>query len=118
MRRPLRSAVIVTVFACAAAGTAALVGSQASPAPANSKYVELLCKNGWRGSIGGVYGGVPFGLDCNYDRISLVITGVSGSAYSARMGVESFEHGAVDCFFTGDSEHVHESCADVRLTIR
>jgi len=118
MRTSLRWVAIVSIAVGAAAGTAALVGSEAAPTPTTSKTVQLSCKNGWRGSIGGLYGGVSFSLDCNYDRNSIVIDGVSGTAYSARMGAESFEHGAVDCFFTGDSAQVHESCAEVRLTIR
>lgn len=79
--------------------------------------MQLSCKPGWRGSVGGQYGGVSFTLGCDNGRASTVLNGTVGTTYSARMGVES-DTAAYDCFFSGDAVVVQESCADVRLSIR
>jgi len=91
--------------------------SGAVAAPNTGKTVTLACRAGWRASAGGTYGGVPFSVDCNFDRGSTVVEGAVGTAYSIRAGAESLS-GAVDCFFTGDDASVQERCGEARLTIR
>jgi len=118
MKKTVRMLTMGAVVAAAAAGTAALLQTQAAPPARTTKTVELSCKNGWRGSGGGSYGGVPIALDCNFDSNSIVIEGVEGTAYGFRMGAESFAFGAVDCFFSGDSPRVSESCGEVKFTVR
>jgi hypothetical protein len=98
---------------------AALGARPAVAADKTTKVATLACKNGWRGSAGGSYGGAFFSVDCNYDRGSTMIEGVSGTAYSIRAGSETnVGGGAVDCFFSGDAGTVSETCGEVRLSIR
>jgi len=90
----------------------------AAAAPTRSvKTATLVCKPGWRGQAVGQYGGVGFAVSCNNGRGTERIAGTAGSAYAVRMGVESDAVG-VDCAFSGDAPTVHETCAEVRLTIR
>lgn len=91
--------------------------SEAAPPDRDSKFVQIACKPGWRGSAAGQYGGVSFGVACDNGRGTTRIDGVVGTSYSVRMGVENAT-GAFDCFFTGDAQVVNESCVDVRLMIR
>lgn len=118
MKKTVRMLTMAAVVAVAAAGTAALLQTEAAPPVRATKTAEMSCKNGWRGSGGGTYGGVSFSLDCNFDSNSIVIEGVEGTTYGFRMGAESFEFGAVDCFFSGDSPRVSESCGEVKFTVR
>jgi len=94
-----------------------LIQLQAAPPDRGTKQIQIICKPGWRGGAGGTYGGVPFSLACDNGRATDNISGVSGMAYSFRMGVEN-NTGAFDCFFSGDSPNVNETCVEVRLTIR
>ncbi len=118
MKRPVRILFGTVVGAALAAGVFAIsapVG--AAPPDSGRKQVQLACKPGWRGSVAGQYGGVAFGLACDNGRSTTILEGTVGTAYSARMGVES-ETGAFDCFFSGDSAVVQERCVEVRLSIR
>lgn len=118
MKRSIRAFTVAAVGAALAAGFLAIGTPTLADPPARvSKTVEMTCKNGYRGSAGGQYGGVPFSIACNYDRQAVVIDGVDGTVYSIRMGVETFS-GAVDCFFSGDSPRVQESCTEVKITVR
>ena len=85
--------------------------------PGATKIVELICKPGWRAGAGGQYGGVPFDVTCNNGRGRARVTGFSGSTYTVRMGVEGSSI-ALDCFFSGDSATVNETCGVVGLSIR
>ena len=116
MPLPIRPLAAASVIAVAALGTSRWIGTAAAPAK-TTKIVELDCKNGYRGSAGGTYGGVSFGIACNYDRQATVIEGVSGTEYSARMGVETFST-AFDCFFGGSAVQVRETCTKVTLIVR
>lgn len=122
MVRWSRYAFVGVVGLAMVVGLAAL-GSTLQAAPGgnrpdrSTKTAQIACRPGWRGSSGGVYGGVGFSVSCNNGKGQTHLTGVTGTAYSVRMGVESLT-GAVDCFFTGDAANVRESCAEVTLTIR
>lgn len=118
MKAPIRILAVAGVVAVAALGTAALTTTSAAPAPKTTKTVTISCPNGWRGSGGGVYGGVPISVDCNFDKSSFTIDEVEGTQYSLRMGAESVFQGAIDCFFSGDDAHVNVSCGDVKVTVR
>ncbi len=85
--------------------------------PDGNKKIQIACKPGWRGGAGGSYGGVPFSISCDNGRSTQTLDGTVGTAYSFRMGVESASAG-YDCFFSGDSPTVNETCVEVRLTIR
>jgi hypothetical protein len=85
--------------------------------PGGVKTITLSCSRGWRGSAVGQYGGIGFWVSCENGRARQRITGVTGTAYSTRVGVESDEVGA-DCFYSGDALTVNESCLQVRLSIR
>jgi hypothetical protein len=86
--------------------------------PTDVKTVTLICQPGWRAGAGGQYGGVGFNVDCDNGRGTVKLRGVTGTAYSVRMGVES-DTIAADCAFTGDAATVDETCAGaVRLTIQ
>jgi hypothetical protein len=112
-RLVIGSAVVAVAF-----GTFALTtGPQAARPDGSSKRVVIACRPGWRGGAGGTYGGVPFDVSCNNGRGQTTIAGTVGTAYSIRMGVESATTGA-DCFFSGDSPVVGESCLEVGLTVR
>jgi hypothetical protein len=117
MTSQIRPLAVACVLAVASLGTAQWIGSEAAPPNKPTKIVELDCKNGYRGSAGGAYGGVPFSISCNYDRQSIEIGGVSGTDYSVRMGVETFTT-AFDCFFSGSAGQVREACAKVTLIVR
>ena len=116
MPLPIRPIAVASMIAVALLGTSRWIGTEAAPAK-TTKIVELDCKNGYRGSAGGTYGGVPFSIACNYDRQSTVIEGVAGTDYSARMGVETFST-AFDCFFSGSAVQVREACTKVTLIVR
>jgi hypothetical protein len=116
MRSPVRLLAAASVLTVAALGTAQWLTSEAAPVK-TTKIVELDCKNGYRGSAGGTYGGVSFSVACNYDRQSTVIEGVDGTDYSARMGVETLST-AYDCFFSGSAVQVREACTKVTLIVR
>ena len=107
-------AVLATALLAVALGAA--IQLQAAP-PDGSKKVQIACKPGWRGGAGGSYGGVPFSISCDNGRSTQMLSGTVGTAYSFRMGVENAS-GAFDCFFSGDSRNVSETCVEVRLTIR
>jgi len=113
--------VAAVVFAVSVGVTALCTGIEAAPGgnkPDDStKTARLACKPGWRGTAVGEYGGVGFSVSCENGKGQTRLTGVVGTAYSVRMGVESDAVG-VDCFFTGDSGNVRETCAEVTLTIR
>jgi len=86
--------------------------------PTDVKTVTLVCQPGWRAGGGGQYGGVGFNVACDNGRGTVKLRGVTGTAYSVRMGVES-DTIAADCAFTGDAATVDETCAGVvRLTIQ
>jgi hypothetical protein len=108
-------------FLASAIGAAAVVTilPQAPPlaAPPGTQTVVVQCRQGWRGDAGGQYGGVAFQVSCQNGRAQQRLSGIVGSAYSVRMGVES-DAVAGDCFFSGDASTVSESCLDVRLSIR
>lgn len=116
MKRFTRPFAVVTIVLVAVVGVAALFGTEAAP-DRSTVSIEMWCKNGWKGSGGGVYGGVPFSISCAFDRQSVTIEGVSGNDYSVRMGAESFSQG-VDCFFSGSADQVRESCAEVKFVVR
>ena len=116
MKQILRGLFAVTLGVVALVGVAALFGTEAAP-DRTTKSVELWCKNGWKGSGGGVYGGVSFSVSCVSDRQSVTIEGVSGTDYSVRWGVQSFSQ-ALDCFHSGSADQVRETCGDVKLVIR
>lgn len=80
--------------------------------PTNVKTVTLICQPGWRAGAGGTYGGVGFNVSCDNGRGQVRLGGVVGTTYSVRMGVES-DSTAADCFFSGDSATVSETCASV-----
>jgi hypothetical protein len=81
------------------------------------KVATIICQPGWRGTAVGAYGGVSFGVSCNNGRGNERIRGVTGTAYSIRMGVET-SSGAADCAFSGDSETVSVACVEVALEIQ
>ena len=116
MKSSIRVFAILSIAAVVALGTAQWFDTQAAPEK-TTKIVEMICKNGYHGSGGGVYGGVSFSIACDYDRQQVVIEGVSGTDYSVRMGVETLS-GAVDCFFTGSAAQVRESCTEVKFNVR
>lgn len=118
MKKTLRMFTTAVAVVAITGGTIALLRTEAAPPARTTKTVEMSCKNGWRGSGGGSYGGVSFGIDCNFDSNAIVIEGVEGTEYGIRMGAESFSSGAVDCFFSGDSARVSEACGEVKVTIR
>lgn len=114
--------VVRTVILALAAALAVLLlapptAVQAVPPDPSTKTVQVDCRNGWSGGAVGQYGGVSFGVACNNGRGKVRLQGTSGTAYSIRMGAES-DTVALDCFFTGDSANVNESCGEVRLTVR
>lgn len=113
-RLRILAAVVATALLTAALGAA--IQLQAAP-PDGSKKLQIACKPGWRGGAGGSYGGVPFSISCDNGRATQTLDGTVGTAYSFRMGVENAS-GAFDCFFSGDSQNVNETCVEVRLTIR
>ena len=120
MSTRIRSRILFLVTAAALVAAVALLPAaapQAAPRDKTTKIVKLTCKNGWRGTALGEYGGVPLSISCNYDRATTTLSGTAGTAYVIRVGVETFG-GAVDCFFPGDSPRVNESCGGVRLSIR
>jgi len=113
-----RISLVVLLFAATALGvTAAVVPAPDGRSSSEAKFVELICMPGWRAGAGGQYGGVGFDVNCSNGRGRVRLVGLSGSAYSVRMGVES-PSGAADCFFSGDDEVVDRSCGAVRLSIR
>ena len=117
MMKKLRGFVLLGLAVAFGAGLMTLTADSEAAPPDRAKKVQLVCKPGWRGTAVGEYGGVGFGLSCDNGRATTRLTGTVGTAYSVRMGVES-QSSAFDCFFTGDSRIVNETCADVRLTIR
>src|SRR5262249_51530231 len=72
----------------------------------------LDCSRGWRASAQGQYGGTGFALSCQNGRGQQRLVGVTGTAYSVRIGAESSST-ALDCFFTGDAATVSESCGGI-----
>lgn len=117
MKYAMRVLPVLAAVAAIAAGAVALSTRTEAAPTKTSKTVTIACRNGWRGSAGGSYGGVSFGVDCATDRSTTDIEGVDGTAYSIRMGAENFAQGAVDCFFSGDDANVAVSCGEVRITI-
>jgi hypothetical protein len=116
--KTIQKLVLGSTIVALAFGTLALTtGLHAAPPVRSSKRVVIDCKPGWRGGAGGSYGGVAFDVACNNGKAQTTLADTVGTAYSIRMGVESSSIGA-DCFFTGDSPTVNESCIDVRLSIR
>jgi hypothetical protein len=116
----LRKGVVGTALLALSLGTVAvLTGPQAAPNPhqIRGKRVVLDCARGFRASAGGAYGGVSFNVFCENGRGHAILNGTVGTAYTIRMGVENDSIGA-DCFFTGDSPLVNESCVGNRITIR
>jgi hypothetical protein len=114
----VRKFVFGTTMAAVALATVSLATAPRAARPdSSSKRVVIACKPGWRGGAGGTYGGVPFDVSCDNGRGHVTLDGTVGTAYSVRMGVESSSTGA-DCFFSGDSPTVSETCVEVRLTIR
>ena len=86
-------------------------------APAPSVTVVLQCGNGWQGTAVGQYGGIGFGVTCRNGKAQQRLTGMTGSAYTVRTGVQSSSIGA-DCAWSGDAPSVSESCLDVSFSIR
>lgn len=118
MKRPVRILSGTLALAALAAGALAISAPiEAAPPDSGKKQVQLACKPGWRGSVAGQYGGVSFGLACDNGRSTAILDGTVGTAWSARIGVES-ETGAYDCFLSGDSAVVQERCVDVRISIK
>lgn len=117
MKRIPRHAFLAAVVLLVGGLAVATLRTEAAPPDRGAKQVQIACKPGWRGSVAGSYGGVAFGLACDNGRATTVIEGTVGTAWSARMGVESAT-GAFDCFFSGDSSVVRETCVAVRLSIR
>jgi hypothetical protein len=112
----VRILVLGTVVMGGAALVATLPMAAAAPPGDVASAVTIVCQPGWRGSAVGVYGGVSFDVSCNNGRGVERLRGVTGTAYSIRMGVESSSVG-VDCAFSGDGATVNESCAAVQLRI-
>ena len=81
------------------------------------KTVSLICSPGWRASAGGQYGGVGFTVDCRNGRGNARLVGTVGTAYNARVGVESESIGA-DCAFFGDAASASHTCVEVTLSIK
>lgn len=106
------------VSAAAAAAVVTIV-PQAPPhaAPDPSVTVVLQCRPGWQATSVGQYGGVGFEVSCRNGRGQQRLTGMAGSAYTVRTGVESSSIGG-DCFWSGDAPSVSESCLDVHFSIR
>lgn len=109
------------IVAAVALGAAALLlpgpAVEAAPPGKTTKTASLTCMNGWRGSGGGTYGGVSFSLACAFDKDTVTLEGVEGTEYGFRMGSQDFG-GAVDCFFSGDSAHVAETCGGVKFNVK
>jgi hypothetical protein len=101
---------VLTILAATA------IGLSAAP-PRSTRTATLQCQPGWRAQAVGQYGGVGFSVSCNNGRGNDRIVGPVGTAYAARVGVES-DSGGFDCAYSGDSATVDVSCAAVRLTIR
>ena len=116
-RRSFLAAVCALVVALAVSLPALYAAPGGGGPNKTSKQVRLACKNGWRGSAVGEYGGVPVSIGCNNGRATQRLDMTAGTAYSIRMGAES-QTVAIDCLFTGDAPRVNESCGEVRLTIR
>jgi len=112
----VRILVLSVVVLSGVALMTALPTAEAAPPGDAAKTVTIVCQPGWRGSAGGVYGGVSFAVGCSNGRGNERLRGVTGTAYSIRMGVESSSVG-VDCAFSGDSATVSETCAEVGLRI-
>ena len=108
-----------TLMTATAAAAVVTILPQAPPlaAPAPSVTVVLQCGNGWQGTAVGQYGGVGFGVSCRNGKAQQRLTGMTGSAYTVRTGVQSSSIGA-DCAWSGDAASVNESCLDVRFSIR
>jgi hypothetical protein len=98
-------------------GTVVLGLAMLAAAPTGVKSVTLICEPGWRGGASGQYGGVGFFVACDNGRGRARLLGTSGTAYSARVGIES-DQIAADCFLTGDSATVDRTCGPIRLVIR
>ena len=81
------------------------------------RTVTLICEPGWRAGAVGQVGGVSFSVQCQNGRGKARLVGVSGTTYSARVGVES-DIVAADCFYSGDAAEVDVSCLEVQLSIR
>lgn len=109
---------LLVLAAAAGALTGAFVPDSGVEAasPRDTRKVTIICKPGWRGGAVGRYGDQDFAVSCENGRAVQHLRGVTSTAYSARMGVESDEL-AADCFFTGDEQAVAESCVQVRLHI-
>jgi len=86
------------------------------PGPPTTHTVELNCQPGWRASAAGQYGGVAFGIACNNGKARVQIEDTGATDYSVRIGVES-DTVAVDCFYSGDSATVSESCFSVMFRV-
>src|SRR5262245_21667571 len=102
------------------AATAAVpILPQARPlaAPAPSVTVAIQCRQGWQGFAGGQYGGVGFEVSCRNGKSQQRLTGITGTGYTVRAGVESSSLGG-DCFWSGDASSVSETCLDVQFSIR
>jgi len=113
------SILIVTVVALAGTAVALLLTSPPAAEAARDatrKTVAMQCVTGWRGSAVGQYGGVGFSVSCNNGRGVGHLNGTSGTAYAARVGVESASV-ALDCAFSGDAATAEHSCGPVVLTI-
>jgi hypothetical protein len=116
----MKVAMRVDRFVMSAAALAVLTLLPPAPpteaAAVPSKTAVLACQPGWRGTAVGQYGGVAFEVSCRNGRGHERLTGMTGTAYSIRVGVEGSV--AADCFYSGDAEAISESCAEVTLSIR
>ena len=110
-----RTLTAVAATALLTVGFGAAIQLQAAPTP--SKKVQLICGSGWRAGAGGSYGGVAFNLSCSNGKSTQMLDGTVGTAWSARVGVEN-DSIAADCFFSGDSQNVNETCVEPRLVIK
>jgi hypothetical protein len=109
--------VIVGFVSVLTLAAATLVADAAGPITRpDIKTVTLDCSPGWRAGAGGSYGGVPFDVTCKNGRGNARLTGVSGSDYTVRMGVEGDV--AADCAYSGTEPTLDVTCVAVRLTIR
>jgi len=118
MKTNARTVVMGAGVVLAALLTTSLPGLQAAPPERSQKIAVLDCGHGWRGSAQGQYGGAGFALSCQNGRDRQRLDGVTGTAYSVRVGAES-DATALDCFFSGDAAGFSESCGGVvRISVR
>lgn len=115
---PRAALLMSTLLAIGLATSPRAVGDEelltlAGPTPTPRPRMAILdCGLGWRASAQGQYGGAGFALSCQNGRGQQRLVGVTGTAYSVRIGAESSST-AIDCFLQGDAATVNETCGGV-----